>query len=121
MPALKDARLLFNELTGAEFPAENVLLVLNEVDRSGRITRDQISNFLKHEVAVEIPDDPTAIEAVNNGRPLIAMDSKRSIAVRPLMNLVQLIRDSVGDSKKPGEQLVEEQRRGGILGNILGG
>ncbi len=121
MPALKDARLLFNELTGAEFPSEHILLVLNEVDKSSRITREQISNFLKHEVVAEIPDDPFAIEAVNNGRPLIAMDSKRSVAVRPLMNLVQLVRDSVSDSGTSDEHLVEEQRRGGIFGSILGG
>ena len=105
----------------AEFPSEHIFLVLNEADRSSRITRDQISNFLRHEVVAEIPDDPSAVEAVNNGRALIAMDSKRSTAVRPLMSLVQLVRDSVSVPGTSDDRLVEEQRRGGIFGNILGG
>lgn len=116
MPALKDARFLFNELTTAEFPKENVLLVLNEVDRNNRITAEQIGNFLKHPVMAQIPIEPAAVEAVNQGIPLIAMDSKRVAAVRPLMNLVQSVRDSVDHVGEATGQVAEEPRRGGLFG-----
>jgi pilus assembly protein CpaE len=120
MPALKDARFLFDELTSAEFPRQNILLVLNEVDKNNRITPDQISNFLKHPVFAQIPVEPGAIDAVNQGVPLIAMDSKRVGAVRPLMNLVQLVKDNIESAGEATGQVVEEQRRGGLFG-MLGG
>lgn len=121
MPALKDARFLFTELNTAEYPKENVLLVLNEVDRNNRITAEQITNFLKHPVVAQIPLDLAAIEAVNQGIPLIAMDSKRVTAVRPLMNLVQLVRDGIENVGEVTGQVADEPRRGGLFGNILGG
>jgi Flp pilus assembly CpaE family ATPase len=93
---------------------------LSAVDKNNRITPDQISNFLKHPVFAQIPVEPGAIDAVNQGVPLIAMDSKRVAAVRPLMNLVQLVKDNVESAGEATGQVVEEQRRGGLFG-MLGG
>lgn len=121
MPALKDSKLLYSELQTGDVPKENIMLILNEMDKSNTITADQIGNFLKLNVAAQVPMDMMAIEAVNKGIPLIAMDSKRSVAVRPLMNLVQLVRDSIDRTGEATGQVVEEQRRGGLFGGILGG
>ncbi len=95
MPALKDAKIVFSELTAAEYQMDHVLLVLNMFDKNSRITADQIANFLKHPVALQIPVDPNANEAVNRGIALITLDPRRTAAVRPLMDLVQLVIDSV--------------------------
>ncbi len=119
MPSLKDTRLLFNELAGMPYPTENILLVLNEVDRHSRITAEQISNFLRHQVAVQIPDDPLAVEAVNQGIPLIALDPRRSVAARPLVNLVNMVRDSFETVSSAG-QVAEEPRSGGRF-RLFGG
>jgi Flp pilus assembly CpaE family ATPase len=121
MPALKDARLLFNELAGAEYSIDNVILVLNEVDRNSRITPEQIGNFLKHQVAIQIPDDPMAVEAVNQGTPLIALDPRRSVAARPLANLVSLVRESV-ETVRSADQIAEQppSRKGGRF-SLFGG
>ncbi len=121
MPSLKDARLLFNELASAEFPREHVVLVLNESDKNSRITPDQIANFLKHPVAAQIPDDPIAVEALNQGIPLVMVDPRRGVSVRPLANLVQLVRDSLAAAPIEEEEVPVPQRRSGLFGGILGG
>jgi pilus assembly protein CpaE len=95
MPALKDIRILFSELAGVEFLMSNVLLVLNQVDRGGKITPEQITNFLNHGVDVQIPTDLAAIEAVNRGIPLVDIDNRRAPGGRALMDLTRVVRESV--------------------------
>ena len=116
MPALKDARILFNALSGEGYSMEQVILVLNQVDKSSNITADQIGNFLKHEVAAQIPTDPMATGAVNQGTPLVTMDPRRTIAVRPLMELVQIVQGSF--EREMAEEAVDQsQARGrGLFG-----
>ncbi len=110
MPALKNTRILFSELSGLEYPPENIMLVLNRVSKTGRITSEQISSFLKHEVLIEIPEDGAADEAVNRGVPLITLDPRKVISVKPLNDLVQLIVESY----KEIEEIPGEQSRGGF-------
>jgi pilus assembly protein CpaE len=117
MPALKDARLLFNELQSAEFNKDNIILVLNEVDKTSRITAEQIGNFLKHPADAQLPADPLAIEAVNQGIPLIAMDSRKSVAVKPLTALVQMVREQIEAADMPAtEQPSAEPRKRSVFG-----
>lgn len=120
MPALKNARILFNELAGADIHKDNILLVLNEVDKNSRITAEQITNFLKHPVVAQIPDDPMAIDAVNQGMPLIMLDPRKAVAVRPLLNLMQVVKDSV-ETVHDADQAVPDQQRRGLFGGLLGG
>lgn len=114
MPALKDARILFNELHGADIQKDQILLVLNEVDKNNRITAEQIGNFLKHEVAAQIPDDPMAVEALNQGTPLVSLDPKKAVAARPLMALAQAVKDSI--EKVGAEDVVPQPQRRGLFG-----
>lgn len=120
MPALKNTRLLFNELKALEFPMESVVVVLNWVDRTTRITTDQINNFLRQTVSVEIPSDPLGTEAVNQGVPLVTGDAKRSPAVRPLTGLAQMIREAIEAQYQqvgqPQQQPQEQPRRRGLFG-----
>jgi pilus assembly protein CpaE len=123
MPALKDMRILFGELSGVEFLMSNVLLILNQVDKSGRITPEQITNFLNHKVDVQIPLDPAATEAVNRGIPLVDIDSRRAPGGRALMELTRVVRESVERIDAAEDEAVVEQpqKRGGLLGGLLGG
>ncbi len=94
MPALKNARLMFAELRGAEYPFEHLMLVMNRVPKNNRITAAQIGQYLGQKVVLEIPDDPAADEALNRGVPLVTLDPRRVISVQPLLNLSQMLRDS---------------------------
>jgi pilus assembly protein CpaE len=122
MPSLKDTRLLFTQLQGIDTPMELIILVLNKVDPNNRITPDQISNFLKHKVDVQIPDDPWATTAVNQSAPLILQDSKRAAAVRPLINLVKLVSSSVSQAQAGAGPVPqqEEAKKTGFLPGIFG-
>ncbi|MBN1122033.1 MAG: response regulator [Anaerolineae bacterium] len=116
MPSLKDVRVMFGELMGAEYKMENVLLVLNQVQKNQRITGEQIANFLNHQIAVEIPMDQNADEAVNRGVPLITLDAKRSPAVGALVELVQKIQESFEVSETEDYESGYDQRgRSGLF------
>ncbi len=121
MPSLKDTRLLFTQLQGIDTPKEHIILVLNNVDSNSRITPDQISNFLKHQVNAQIPIDPWATIAVNQSTPLILQDSKRAAAVRPLINLVKLVSSSVGQAEAAADMPQQEEvKKTGFLPGIFG-
>ncbi|HEC22335.1 MAG TPA: CobQ/CobB/MinD/ParA nucleotide binding domain-containing protein [Chloroflexi bacterium] len=121
MPALKDTRILFSELAAAEYEMEHILLLLNQVAANNRITAEQIGNFLGRPVALEIPLDPLADETVNRGAPLIKQDARRAPAVRPLAELVQMVRQSIEAVPEAAEETLSEEshpKRGlfGLLG-----
>jgi pilus assembly protein CpaE len=113
MPTLKDTRILFSELTALEYPMDNVLLILNWVDRNSRITPDQIVKFLNQPIAAQIPTDMTAVESVNDGLPLISQNTRRAPAVRELNRLVQLVRERVeaADDQLPEPDAPDRRRR----------
>jgi pilus assembly protein CpaE len=119
MPALKDARIMLTELSSFEGALDKVTIVLNQVDKVSRITPEQITNFLKQPIGVQIPFDFAAVEAVNQGIGLITLDPHRVPSVKPLVDMVQLIRSSaeVGEQQPVAEQ--PAPRRGGLFG--LGG
>jgi pilus assembly protein CpaE len=118
MPSLKDARILLDEIHGADVPKESILLVLNEIDKNSRITAEQIGNYLKHEVAAQIPIDPMAVEAVNQGKPLVSLDPRKAVSVRPLMTFVQAVKDSI-ERVSADDGMPEPQRRG-LFGRLGG-
>jgi pilus assembly protein CpaE len=101
MPALKDAKITLNELVQFDFNVENAMLVLNQVDRNSSITAEQIAGFLKMQIMAQIPVDPSAVEAINKGAPLITLDAKRAPSVQPLQMLVQGVRASLEAQAAP--------------------
>ena len=122
MPSLKDTRLMFAELLAASYSMDDVMLILNKVPRDSRITAEQISNFLRHPVQLEIPYDTAADEAVNRGVPLITLDARRVIAVRPLADLVQSVREWI-EEQVPADDVgpTEQDRQGrGLFGALRG-
>lgn len=120
LPALKDTRLMLNELKVNNYSLEQVILVVNQLERNNRITTEQIGNFLKCRVAHVIPFDPNANEALNRSIPLVSLDPRRSVAARPLVELAGVVRQSfeVAEAERLGGS---QQRRGGLFGALRGG
>jgi pilus assembly protein CpaE len=112
MPALKDTRIMFGELAGFNVHSDNLILLLNQTEKTNRITAEQISHYFNHSVAIEIPRDPTANEAVNRGVPLITLDAKRMPGVKPMLDLVKLVVESL---QEPETEDFEQQRKGGLF------
>ncbi|MBN1311807.1 MAG: response regulator [Anaerolineae bacterium] len=106
MPALKDTKILLSLLDVDATEKDKVILVLNQVDKSSRITADQIANYLKRPVAAQIPTDPSAVEAVNQGMALVTLDQRRVSSIRPLLSVVQLVRDAF---EKESEEAAEQE------------
>lgn len=120
MPAVKDARLMLNELRSNGYSLDQVILVVNQFERTSRITPEQIANYLKCSTTHVIPFDPTANEALNRGIPLVVSDPRRSAAVRPLMELAGVVHQSFEITE--AERLASsEQRRGGLFRALRGG
>lgn len=118
MPALKDAKVILNELHAIEFDFNNLMIILNRVSKDARITPEQISRFLGRPITAQIPDDPAVLDSVNQQFPIISVDPRRAPAVGALRNLVQLVRttfeerqQAASDEEKPGAEKQREQKR----------
>jgi pilus assembly protein CpaE len=88
IPAIKDARLLFDLLSALEFPRNNIFFVLNKMDRRSGITAEAVAENLKHAVDGEIPyDDKTVTTSINRGVPLMLSDKSKP----PGKNILDLL------------------------------
>jgi pilus assembly protein CpaE len=88
IPAIKDARLLFDVLAALEFPRERVFFVLNKMDKKSGITSEAVSENLKRPVDGEIPIDEKAVTAsINRGIPLLLGDRSKP----PARNILELL------------------------------
>jgi pilus assembly protein CpaE len=120
MPALKDARVMLGELRSVDYAMGDVLLVLNAVPKDSRITGEQIANFLKREVQIEIPYDATINEALNRGVPLVTLDPRRVPSVNPLLGLVKIVTKSFETEEALGTGTADgsQRSRGGLFGAL---
>lgn len=110
IPAIKDARLLFDLLHVLEFPTENVAFVINKMDRKGGISSEAISENLRRPVEAEIPlDERTVNASINRGVPLLLSDRSTPQA-RALLQLMGLIKKRLVEEKKEGEPERERER-----------
>lgn len=88
IPAIKDARLLFDLLGVLGLSKEHVFFVLNKMDRNSNITAKAVAENLKRPVDGEIPADERAVTtSINRGVPLMLGDKSRP----PARNLLELI------------------------------
>jgi len=117
MPSIKNAKILLNDLASFEV-MDKALVILNQLDKNIRITPDQIANYLKTTVAAQIPFDPTVNEAINQSIPLISLDPRRAPSVKPLLDVVQLLKDSF-EVGQAAEEQAQPAKRSGLFG--LGG
>jgi len=115
IPAIKDARHLFDLLHILEFPTQNVCFVVNKMDRKGGISAEAVGENLKREVEAVIPvDERTVTASINKGIPLIVSD-RSSPQSRALMQLMGTIKQRLADAE--GQQEEEEvKERPRLLG-----
>ncbi|MBN1264539.1 MAG: response regulator [Anaerolineales bacterium] len=93
IPAIKDARLLFDLLTALDFPTSRLMFVLNRTDRRIGITAKMVSDNLKHPVHGDIPIDERAmLLSVNKGVPLLLTDKTSPIA-KAMLDLLSEVKE----------------------------
>ena len=115
IPAIKDARHLFDLLHILEFPTQNVCFVINKMDRKGGISAEAVGENLKREVEAVIPVDERVVTAsINKGIPLIVSD-RSSPQSRALMQLMGTIKQRLAQAEEQ-EQEEEVRERPRLLG-----
>ena len=115
IPAIKDARHLFDLLHILEFPTQNVCFVVNKMDRKGGISAEAVGENLKREVEAVIPvDERTVTASINKGIPLIVSD-RSSPQSRALMQLMGTIKQRLADAENQNE-VEEVKERPRLLG-----
>jgi pilus assembly protein CpaE len=113
IPAIKDARLLFDLMARLEIPKDRVFFVMNKVDRQTAkgISPEAVAENLKRAVDGEIPGDEKATTlSINKGVPLILGDRSRPPA-KNLLELVGLVRQRLVAEPAPTEEPVPERAR----------
>jgi len=113
IPAIKDARLLFDLMTALEIPKDRVFFVMNKIDRrtAGGITPEAVAENLRRPVDGEVPLDERATTlSINKGMPLILGDRSRPPA-KNLLELVGLVRQRLVAEPTPSEEAAPERSR----------
>jgi Flp pilus assembly CpaE family ATPase len=113
IPAIKDARLLFDLMTALEIPKDRVFFVMNKIDRrtAGGITPEAVAENLRRPVDGEVPLDERATTlSINKGMPLILGDRSRPPA-KNLLELVGLVRQRLVAEPAPSEEAAPERSR----------
>jgi len=122
IPSLKNTKFFFEVTEALEYPSQKILLVLNKMDRSSRISAKDIAASLKHEIAGEIVLDGRAVaHSINRGTPLVLMDRK-SPTVQSIVDLARYVVDSlqVVEEEVREEKHSVDQRSGRKMGRLLG-
>jgi pilus assembly protein CpaE len=103
IPAIKDARSLFDLLPVLGFPLANVLFVINKMDRRSGITAERVADNLKHQVDGEIPYDlRTVTDSINRGVPLLLGDKSRPPA-KDILELMGTIKQRLVSQSREEE------------------
>jgi pilus assembly protein CpaE len=104
IPAIKDARLLFDLLGVLEFPRERILFVINKMDKKSGITTAAIADNLNIPIDGEVPLDERAVSiSVNRGIPLL-MGDRGSPSTRSILDLLGSIKQRLVERE---EELAE--------------
>ncbi len=111
IPAIKDARLLFDLLGILEFPKENIFFVLNKMDRKSGISAEAVAENLKCSVSGMIPlDDKTVSASINKGVPLLLSD-KSQPSGKSIFELLGTLKERLLTVSEPEEEeLVEKSK-----------
>ncbi|HEY43711.1 MAG TPA: response regulator [Anaerolineae bacterium] len=110
IPAIKDARLLFDLLSVLEFPKEDTMFVLNKMDRRSGITASAIAENLKCTVDGEIPfDERTVTTSVNRGIPFLIAD-KGQPAAKGMLEVLGAVKQRLVERAEAGTEERETER-----------
>ena len=115
IPAIKDARLVFDLLAALDFPRDRVFFVLNKIDRRSGITSERVAENLKRPVEGEIPADEKAFsEAINRGVPLLLADRTKPLG-RNLLDLLATLKQRLLTTQTAEEVEEREPERPRLL------
>jgi pilus assembly protein CpaE len=111
IPAIKDARLLFDLLGILEFPKSNIFFVLNKMDRKAGISAEAVAENLHCNVDGVIPVDDKAIStSINKGVPLLLSD-KSQPAAKSIFQLLGVMKQRLVEELEPDEEDEGEKSR----------
>jgi len=110
IPAIKNARLLFDLLGVLEFPKEHIFFVLNKMDRKSGISSAAIAENLKYSVDGVIPVDERAVTtSVNRGIPLLLAD-KGQPSAKGILDLLGSVKQRLVEEVAIDEEEKEVER-----------
>ncbi len=101
IPTIKNARLFFEVMEALDHRLEDIVLVLNKVDRRGSIQEENIEASIKHPIASRISNDrETALAAANQGIPLLIGQKSRPIS-QDILTLAHQLNGELDKAEKP--------------------
>jgi pilus assembly protein CpaE len=118
IPTIKNARLFFEVMEALDHRLEDMVLVLNKVDRRGSIQEENIEASIKHPIASRIRDDhQAALAAANQGIPLLIGQKSRPIS----QDILTLAHQLNGELEKVEKAIPEEAVSGsrGLMRRIF--
>ncbi|MBI1881748.1 MAG: response regulator [Chloroflexi bacterium] len=112
IPAIKNAKLLFEVTEALEYERERTMFVLNKVDKRINIRAEDIESNIKYKIEAQLPlDERSVTTAVNQGVPYVLGD-KNSLLTQATVALSNHLVKSLN----PANQKVEAPVRSGIFG-----
>jgi len=118
IPTIKNATLFFEVMEALDHPLEDIILVLNKVDRRGSIQEENIEASIKHPIASQISSDREAtLAAANQGIPLLIGQKSRPIS----QDILTLAHQLNGELEKVEKAIPEEAVSGsrGLMRRIF--
>jgi pilus assembly protein CpaE len=112
IPAIKNAKLLFEVTEALEYERDRTMFVLNKMDKRINIRPEDIESNIKYKLEAQLPLDERSVTiAVNQGVPYVLGD-KNSLLTQATVALSNHLVKSLS----PAEQKVETPVRSGIFG-----
>jgi pilus assembly protein CpaE len=112
IPAIKNAKLLFEVTEALEYERERIMFILNKVDKRINIRAEDIESNIKYKIEAQLPlDERSVTTAVNQGVPYVLGD-KNSLLTQATVALSNHLVKSLN----PVSQKVETPVRTGFFG-----
>lgn len=112
IPAIKNAKLLFEVTEALEYERERTMFILNKVDKRINIRAEDIEANIKYKIEAQLPlDERSVTTAVNQGVPYVLGDKNSLLTQATVAFSNHLVK-----SLNPSSEKVEAPVRSGIFG-----
>lgn len=112
IPAIKNAKLLFEVTEALEYERERAMFILNKVDKRINIRAEDIEANIKYKIEAQLPlDERSVTTAVNQGVPYVLGDKNSLLTQATVAFSNHLVK-----SLNPSSEKVEAPVRTGIFG-----
>lgn len=102
IPSIKNSKLFFDVANALEYPADKIMLVVNESDQRGGIRVADIEQSIRHPVVCAIPVEERVVStAVNQGVPLV-LTHRNSIMAQKIGDLAHQVLAELQPAKEAG-------------------